>query len=219
MSNMTVVRESPVAHALEHTKLKFTELNGMRLAVEGGQAGEELRIADVSALPKLGLKGKSAAAWLEKNGIAVPGQIYRYAMLEGGGILIRNGAAEFFVEDGVSGNTVARLTEHLSFNPPDVFPIWRQDPSFIVTGKDSIEVLAQTCGYNFRDSGETFIYSRVAGVSCGILKRIQNDVPSFQFWCDCSYGLYLWEELVQIIHELNGEVVGYNQLHFTGGSQ
>lgn len=219
MSHSTVVRESPVLSALEHLKPKWSELNGMRLVTEGGQADVELGIADVSALMKLGLKGRGAAAWLENNALPVPRDIYACNPLEGGGILIRTGTSEFFIEDGPTGQTVARLIEQLNSPPPDVYPVWRQDASMILAGKSSIEVLAQTCGYNFRDSGEIFVYSRVAGVSCGILKRIRGDVPSFQFWCDCSFGLYLWEELVQIVRELAGDVVGMNQLHFTGGSQ
>lgn len=221
---MNVIRESPVLEALSHAKPKWGELNGMRVAAEVGSGGDspDLEIADLSALAKLGLKGRGASAWLEKHGLKIPSAVYAYSVSDNdGSLLIRTGSSEFYIEDAPNGETVARLTENLNFNPPDVYPVWRQDASFALRGKSSIEVLAQTCGYNFRDSKDVFIYSRVAGVSCGILKQINGDTPMFRFWLDNSYGMYLWEQLVQIVHELSGEVVGFNRFYpnaITAGS-
>jgi len=222
MSN--VIKESPVLEALSHARPAWGELNGMRVATSVGPAGAspDLEIADVSALAKLGLKGRGAGAWLEKHGLAVPSKIYDYSGAGNDGpFLVRTGSAEFYIEDSPNSETVARLTESLAFNPPDVYPVWRQDASFALRGASSIEVLAQTCGYNFRDSGEVFIYSRVAGVSCSILKQITSNTPAFRFWLDNSYGMYLCEQLVQIVHELSGEVVGFNRFYpnvITAGS-
>ena len=226
MSNVIVTRESPVLEALEHVKPAWGEMNGMRVAAEAGhsRAIEELAICDASALLKLGLKGRGAVGWLEKHGLSIPAKIFDYASLPGNGFLVRTGTAEFFLEDGPAGETLMRLTESLNFNPPDVHPVWRQDAAFILSGRQTLEVLAQTCGYNFRDSGDAFVMSRVAGVSCSILKQTVNgNVPTFRFWLDCSFGLYLWEELVQIIRELKGEIVGLtcyypNALNSTGGA-
>lgn len=213
---MNVIRESPVLEALAHTKPKWGELNGMRVAVEVGSGVDspDLEIADLSALAKLGLKGSGAAAWLEKHGLKTPSAVYACSISDTDrSLLVRTGSAEFYIEDAPNGETVARLLDNLNFNPPDVYPVWRQDASFALRGKNSIEVLAQTCGYNFRDSKDDFIYSRVAGVSCGILKQINGDTLTFRFWLDNSYGMYLWEQLVQIVHELNGEVVGFNRFY------
>lgn len=41
-----------------------------------------------------------------------------------------------------------------------------------------------------------------------VLPRTLNGLAVFQIWADCSYGMYLWETLLGILHELGGGVVG-----------
>ena len=55
------------------------------------------------------------------------------------------------------------------------------------------------------------IMTRVAGVSCAVLPIEAAGIPQFRLWLDCSYGVYLWEALYEIVRDHGGEVVGHWQ--------
>ena len=85
-----------------------------------------------------------------------------------------------------------------------------QDASILLCGTDAVDVLRQTCSYEFQlpAGGSPLVMTRVAGVSCAILPRELSAIPLFQFWLDGTYGAYLWETLVKIALESRGYVVG-----------
>jgi sarcosine oxidase subunit gamma len=49
------------------------------------------------------------------------------------------------------------------------------------------------------------------GVSVIIIPGEREGIPFYRLWCDITFGSYLWQTLVQIIHELGGSVVGAAQ--------
>jgi hypothetical protein len=85
----------------------------------------------------------------------------------------------------------------------------RQDAIFVVAGNRIGKLMAQTCGldYGSLPAHQTHL-SRVAGVSCGMVKDQLNGTPVCWLWLDPSYALYLWEQLVQITTDLDGKIVG-----------
>jgi sarcosine oxidase subunit gamma len=173
-----------------------------------------LALCDLSALNRVGVKGEGARAWLRECGADVPVKIYEVRALAPLGRIIRTGTTEFFIEDGPRSGWVARLGSDTPRPPAGVYRFVRQDASIGLVGESSFDVLAQTCGYNFREPEADFIYSRVAGVSCAILRDRETrpgaaaDAPLFRIWCDASYGAYLWETLLEIVKECDGDAVG-----------
>jgi sarcosine oxidase subunit gamma len=162
-----------------------------------------LAIADVSAVPRLGLKGPGVAAWLESKGIAVPSEIYDIRR-QGDTLVLRLGTTDFLVE----GNEVAQLTTELGNGQPGVYRVERQDGSFVLTGTRATEVLAQMCSIDFASGPlDRVCYTRVAGVSCAILPETRDGIPSFRFWVDYTLAVSLWESLEEISGELGGRVV------------
>jgi sarcosine oxidase subunit gamma len=166
------------------------------------QNGVTLR--DVTALPKMGVKGPGAAEWLARQGVSVPAKVYAHGPLTASdGLIVRTGTSEFFLEDAPNGTRVASLWQAAA-NQPGAYRFFKQDAGFVLSGERSFEVLAQTCSYDFRRPDHDFVYTRVAVVSVAVLREDVDGVPTFRIWCDPSYGEYLAEQLHEIAHDLVG---------------
>jgi sarcosine oxidase subunit gamma len=163
-----------------------------------------LGLCDLSALPRLALKGPGAEAWLREQGLNVPAGIYDVLPAGRDGLIARTGGTEFFLEDGVSGNVVAGLPKP----GPGVARVPRQDGAFLLGGARANDVLLETCGVDFSAPAPRMAYSRVAGVSCAILPGETKGAVGFRLWCDPSYAAWLWETLLEIVGDKGGVAVG-----------
>jgi sarcosine oxidase, subunit gamma len=208
-------RTSPVHDALSHLSPRWGRVCHMPVALAFATDGSEsaqaanLGLADVSALPRLTVKGPTAAAWLHDHNVTAPSSVYDSAQLPGGGQVIRTGLEEIFIEDSVQGSILPRLEEKLRAVPTGgPYEVIRQDAAFLLSGSKAAQVLAQTCGVDFRQPDGRLVYSRVAGVSAAIRYRADLTVPAFQLWIDPSFGPYLWETLLEIVTDLGGKPVG-----------
>ncbi len=215
---MPYPRQSPVHAAIASLNPTWGQWRNMevpkyfRTPREEAEAVGELALADLSVLPKFGLKGAAAPAWLSAAGLSLPGEVYGWHSLEAqSGRIIRTGLREFFLEDGFSTERVQHMVE--TFVPqPGVYPVIRQDAGFLLCGRNAATVLAQTCGVNFSEPVGKVVLSRVAGVSC-ILMTVQEEGQfSARIWCAAPYGIYLWTTLLEIVNDLGGMPVGLESI-------
>lgn len=174
---------------------------------------QRLALADLSCLPRLGLKGAGVLAWLLENGLTASETLYAVTAIEDRGILVRIDREEVILEDGLHGQVVSRIRDRLSANPPGVYRVERQEASFLLIGSRTHEVLSQTCGHHFRESEGQVVLSRVAGVSCRLLQVEASGIAGFRIWLDPSYSVYLWETLLGIVREDGGDAVGLGCLY------
>lgn len=189
------IADAPVA-------VRFRDIEAERAALR------TLALCDFSALRKLGVKGPDAAAWLSEQGIEAPAEIHQSSRLADDGLIVRLGADEFFLESGVADETVSELANRLNSGAGRLFPVERQDATFLLSGSRSLGVLAQTCSIDFSERPpQRLVMTHVAGVACAILPE-SGDTQAFRCWVDPSYAVYLWETLVEICEELGGNVVG-----------
>ena len=172
-----------------------------------------LALADLSCLPRLGLKGAGVLAWLRESGLQTAAALYEVTPVEGHGILVRIDREEVFLEDGLRGQVVSRIRDRLSANPPGVYRVERQEASFLLTGSRTNAVLSQACGHDFRESAGQVVLSRVAGVSCRLLQVEASGIAGLRIWLDPSYSVYLWETLLGIVREDGGDAVGLGCLY------
>lgn len=180
-----------------------------------------LALADRGTIPRIGLKGPDAIGWARAQGIPVPDEIYGWTRAAGGGLSVRVGSGELFLE----GPHAAAAEEGLAGAPSGTacWPVRREDAAFLLCGERALEVLAQACSYDFRGAAGTFVMTRVAMVSCSILVEGgladggQAEVdgeedaagrPVYHLWAAASYGLYLWDELLAIVRDCGGGPVG-----------
>jgi heterotetrameric sarcosine oxidase gamma subunit len=206
---------SPIHEALEARGAEWRSIDGMDVAVRIHDADteqaslESLGLCDLSGLRKLGLKGRDAESWLAGQGIDVPQRVFGSSSLESGGIIVRFGSDEFFLEDGIGNSTVASLGVRMDSHAGQMFRVEHQEATFLITGSRSLEVLAQTCAINFSEAARRqVIFTRVAGVSCGVFPDAVRNIPTYRIWVDPGYAVYLWEALVEICESLDGNVIG-----------
>jgi sarcosine oxidase subunit gamma len=229
----TPTRLSPVHDELDHLHPRWGDLDGMPVAFTfGGRTREQeqglarrLGLCDVSALHRTVIKGPGATSFLEARGIALalPPEIFNVLPLKSGGLIARTGRFEFFLEDapgeGGRQTVVAQVTESLlSLPQPGVYTALRQDASFLLSGDRAPAVLLQTCGFDFRppgvdpspgpDQAMVMVMTRVAGVSTWVVHRAINGNTVYQLWADGTYGPYLWETLLKVMRDSEGDAVG-----------
>ena len=212
---MTTIRRSPLHDWLEHLHPEWIQIHGMPAVLHFGDMAHEaeqvrtLALCDLSALPRIGIKGRGGETWLLKHGNTAPNKVFGHAELAtGDGLIIRTGTSELFIEDGIGGDVVSTLWAEADSALVDVYRFHRQDAAMLLSGERAWEVLAETCGYNFREPDADLVFSRVAGVSCCILRQDRDGFPLFRIWCDPSFGSYLWEQLHEITREHGGNAVG-----------
>ena len=208
-------RQSPIHQWLETRSPKWRDVGGAPLAIcfQDTQSEKEalrsLALCDLSALTKLGVKGRDAQGWLSAQGICVPATIYSSDALADDGTIVRLGKEEFLLESGIANEVVPAVARQLHSAAGQVFAAERQDATFLLVGPRAIEVWAQTCGCDFRKApvGQALL-TRVAGVSCAILPERIADIVAYRVWVDPSYAVYLWETFVEICERLDGTIVG-----------
>jgi sarcosine oxidase subunit gamma len=179
-----------------------------RGADETAAAQRHLALRDLSALPKLGVKGAGAEAWLRSHGIDVPTATYDTRPIEGGGLIARLGATDFFLEGGASDTVLPHLSTELAQCPSQVYRVERQDATFVLEGVEAPKVLAQLCSIDFCSApvGRVCL-TRVGGVNCAVLPQGSDAAPVFRLWVDYTWAVAFWEILAEVSGDLGGRIV------------
>jgi sarcosine oxidase subunit gamma len=209
----TPLRLSPIHDALQPITGSWREINGMpalMTSLPEAAIAPQLGISDLSFLTRFGVKGAGAADWLNRQNIPVPEQPNSWHPLSGGGIVARLGMNEFLVEDGLHTAIAPQLAEACQHPPSKVYPVLRQDLAIALCGQAVNELLLQTCSFNFRAlalSARPVILTSLIGVAVIIVPGEQNRFPHYKIWCDGTFGMYLWQTLLEIAAELGGNVM------------
>lgn len=164
-----------------------------------------LELDDLGAGAKLGLKGPGAGDWLAARQLAVPPDVYEATPLAVGGWLVKIGGAEFFA----APDDATAIDDWLSQGPlpSGVYRAPREEVTMLLKGDRPavLAAFAQTCAIEVAKAPlNRIFYSRVAGVSCGILPESTEQISAFRLWLDPTYRAYLWETLATIVTELGG---------------
>ena len=218
MTDLSGIRRSAVDSCLEQLNPVWQVRDFRKIALHFGDpsaeivTGKVLGLADRSLLPRIGLKGPDAVSWAREFGINVPQEIFGWNRAGDDSLAVRLGIGEIFLE-GKHVKDVEKAAAH-GITDGDCFPVRREDAGFLLTGRRALEVLAQTCSYNFRSTEKNLIMTRVARVSCSILVRevkMAADLvrlPVYHLWTAASYGPFLWKELIAIVQDCTGGPVG-----------
>ncbi|HEV3025272.1 MAG TPA: hypothetical protein VGX76_22530, partial [Pirellulales bacterium] len=205
------LRLSPIHEQLAELKPRWMTLSDMPVPADFGDPERERRLAsslglcDVSALERVVVKGPGAAEFLRMQSLWLPDQVCAHQPQRDGGLVVRTGGAEFFVENGWHNETVECIQAAVGAGTPGVYAFGRQDVSLVISGAAAPTLFSETCSYNFAVSGFQFVMTQMAGVSCAVLPRQLGAVRAWQLWADGTYGPYLWETLLQIVRELGGD--------------
>ncbi|HSO05662.1 MAG TPA: hypothetical protein VLW45_00370 [Pelomicrobium sp.] len=207
-------RQSPLAAHFAQTRATFGEVAGMRVALRMPGAPGAVQVADASCFVRAGVKGPGAAAWLEQRGVAVPARPNTWAEAAGG-LVARLGESEFLIEDGYGAGLAAALREAPPVDVAGVYPVLRQDASFVLGGDAAIAALAEVCSFNFARPdlpADLLVMTRVAHISALAIPVAADGRRAFRLWCDASYGPYLLECLLEVAEGLGGGLAGLADL-------
>jgi sarcosine oxidase subunit gamma len=213
-----VIRTSPLYDSLRRLDPTWGELNGMATARNlATRASAALQLADLSALRRTGLKGSAAVSWLQSRNVPVPSHANTWTSLNGGGLVARLGRSEFLLEDGPKGAVVSGVVADLATPASDVYPVLRQDAALIIRGEAVHELLAQTCSIDVAAvpaHAHVVTLTMLAGIAVTLIDDSDaHPLPCYRLWCDGTYGIYLWDTLLEIAVELGGGAVGFDTIY------
>ena len=145
------LRRSPLHDLLVQASLRQTSLHGMPTSAElqGDEASLPIMLTDVSCLPRMGVKGPQAEAWLRGQRIGAPEGVNAWTRTADGVLVARLGRSEFFVEDCLGGAAVERARTMLAPGP-GLYPVLRQDAALALAGQRLNDLLVQTCSVDFK---------------------------------------------------------------------
>jgi sarcosine oxidase subunit gamma len=160
---------------------------------------------------RLGLKGPRAAEWLIAQGIVLPMAPNTWTHSEPSTadalLVARLGSGEFFLEEGMAGTTLERISPSLDQHPPGVYPVLREDWAFDLGGERVHDVLAQVCNVNFAAlslDSNPLIMTLMIGVAVLVVPAERQ----YRIWCDPTFGPYLGESLGAVVSECGGSYTG-----------
>ena len=231
---MMNLRSSALEAAVEPLSPVWGEAHGMRVPLHYSDSESELSqvetlaIADLSLLPKFGVKGPGAEAFLKREGVSTPTEVYGIDSIAGGGWVVRVDRDEFFLEEALAGNKVESLDAALGVGGAGVYRVEHQETGLLLCGINAVQVFRQTCGYPFEIEpgigqedqpirSTEYVLTRVALATCAILRYTWNGIPAYRIWCVPSSGRYLWETLLEICNDLGGKPVGLSCYRNTFG--
>lgn len=158
---------------------------------------------ELSELIKIGIKGRALAQWAAALGIELPAALYDAHLVGDRGLLARVGSGEIVLECLPNDPLLASLQRGLKQPSPGIYRVEQQAVTFELSGPHALGVFAQTCGLEIKAcEPRRIVFTRVAGVSCGLIPLARNGGLAYRFWVDYTFAPYLWHTLAEILGEI-----------------
>lgn len=159
-------------------------------------------LREVIGSVKLGVKGPGVNTWGQSLGLSLPTKLYDVQVIGTDGRVARVGTNEIIVEFPAANDLVTRMETSLQNAPAGVYRIEQQSRSLFLSGDKALQVFAQTCGVKMADEPhDRIIYTRVAGVSCGIIPLRIGAAVEYLIWVDPASAPYLGQTLATIARQ------------------
>lgn len=225
-------RRSFVAARLIETGAAFEEVDGAAVAAGfgGGEAAEQAvaercGLADLSPLPRFGIKGRGAPEWLGAQGVDLPKEPNRAVRQKGGEVVARLSSTEFMVLGDLEGGSLCA----------DLWASWERDRTkdatkargyplprgdshcwFRLTGARTAAMFAKICAVDLRPhvfANLAIAQTSVARVAAIVIRDdlgAQEDGGglAYHLLADGASARYLWDCLLDAMTEFDGKPVG-----------
>jgi sarcosine oxidase, subunit gamma len=157
----------------------------------------------------IGLKGPSAASWLQSQALSIPERANSWLPLSAdeSDLIVRLGHTEFLLDQAASATREIDFASVASFSIEGVYPVLREDACFELAGIDVHDVLNQVCNVNFAElpfEERHAVMTMMIGVAVTVVPQGNAAQPRYRIWCDPSFGEYLGGSLQQIVNESSG---------------
>jgi sarcosine oxidase subunit gamma len=183
-----------------------------------GRATPALGLADLSPLPRTGVRGHRALAWLDEQGWPVPGRNNEAVATGAGDLVLRLGDAEALVAAAPAGDGTAVRTLAQAIPGSGAWHVPRGEShcAFALHGDDAVACLAKLCGIDLRP--RQFPAGAIAQTSVARLNTIVCRPPSdaqgrtFHLFADSAAALWFWDVLADAAAEFGGGPLGVRDL-------
>jgi len=218
----------------------FETLGSAAVAQDFGDPGREretarrLGLADLSPLPRLGVKGAGTADWLAGRGFQVPGESNQAVRQASGVLAARLAPSELLLLGDLSGDppgdpgpldaiAAAWRAEPLPPERPRGYLVPRQHSHFwfLVSGERAAAMFAKLCGVDLRPG--KFADGRIAQTSLArmnavVIRDDRGGVLAYHLLGDSASAEYLWDCLTDAMAEFAGAPVGLAAVRGLGGA-
>jgi len=220
-------RRSYVYRVLEAAGARFAALGDAAVAMDFGKPPEtelerarSLGIADLSPLPRTGLKGAGTVEWLSEQGLVIGPESNRAYAQAGSALAARLAPTEVLLLDGLAGEgrLIRRLEEAWRWGEEQPrkligYPMPRADSHcwFAVSGAQAPAMFAKICGADLRPAkfAEGAIAQiSVAKISAIVIRHDLGPTTSFYLLADSASAEYLWHCVTDAMTEFEGGPVG-----------
>ncbi len=186
------------------------------LAGADRSAVERLAICDLSALPRIGFKGRDALDWLRRLGFdcgGTPNRTYR----QSNGVLVAVLApTEALLLSPLTSPvlTLADLAGECSLDDGiRRYPVPRADTNFefMVSGRQAAEMFAKLCGVDLRPAAfgnDAIAQTSVARSNTIIVRANVDALPAYRILGDSASAEYMWDVMLDAMAEYAGVAVG-----------
>jgi sarcosine oxidase subunit gamma len=177
------------------------------LIVSQDGAGEGASLEDRQQRKRVGLKGPLAAEWLQQRGIAIPDRANAWTAItqSENDVVMRLGWTEFCFEQSVYAEEFTTLSNALASPIPGVYPVLREDRTFVIGGSLADAVLAEVCNVDFRSFAlieRHAVMTMMTGVAVTVVPQGNVAQRRYLIWCDPSFGDYLWSSLSDVVADI-----------------
>jgi sarcosine oxidase, subunit gamma len=188
-----------------------------------GETARHLGLADLSPLPRLGVKGAGTPDWLAGQGIRIPDESNRAVRQPSGVLAARLAPSELLLLGDLSGEpapldslAAAWRAEPHSPVPPErprgyLLPRRHSHFWFVVSGERAAAMFAKLCGVDLRPG--KFANGRIAQTSLArmnavVIRDDRGGTLAYHLLGDSASAEYLWDCLIDAMAEFDGAPVG-----------
>ncbi len=212
------LRRSPVYPRLQTAGARFVEIADTLVAsAYPDTSPPRLGLADLSPLPRTGVKGPHAWSWLHEQGWPVPERNNAaLAAAEGDYVLRLSDREALLAANPVgTGDAIGRLETAIPGNGAWHAPRRDSHCAFLLRGDDAVACLAKVCGIDCRPQHlpqGTLAQTSVARLNSVVCRIPLDETPSFLILADTAAAIWFWDNLLDAMDEFGGGPLGVDEI-------
>jgi sarcosine oxidase subunit gamma len=216
------LRRPPLRRLLEGLGAGWRPVDGSAVAERLSSEADprELALVDLSALPRIGFKGRGTVEAMRRRGVALDPVANRAFRQGDGSLCLVLAPSEVILLSSLAGDGATYAAWERDFRLEDeerTYPMPRRDSHFwlALAGRRVPEMLAKVSGIDFRLSkfaALAIAQTSVAKMSAIVVRCDFGRVPLFYLLADSASAAYFAASLKDAAREFAGDFVGFERL-------
>lgn len=228
VSPLSYLRRAPLRRVLDDAGASWSDIGDTVIAGKipaASAASKNLFLADLSALPRIGFKGRGTMPAMKARGVTVEPEPNKAFVQPNGGLCLVLAPGEVILlgdplATDVRGDATTFDSMLANWKLEDTertYPLLRRDSHawLVIGGNNAPEMLAKICAIDFRTHKFTNLsiaQTSVAKMSAIVTRADIGQTPVFHLLADSAAALYFWTCLMDAAHEFGGQIVGLETL-------